>query len=182
MCAKRSPSPQWSANQVGGGLTVLKNKNPRQVGRDERGFFFSTSVRPPATQTICIGGLCSDLPDDPPFRRRAILLIFVWPLRRVSPRGPPFFQLCLSPFACPTSDIRQCDFWRIPRGGTSMHSLIVVTILCLTSTPAFACVFHTDCNPAPRARLVSAATNGVRVTTTRLQVTPKTTPQRAWWR
>jgi hypothetical protein len=28
-----------------------------------------------------------------------------------------------------------------------MRSLIVVTILCLTSTPAFACVFHTDCNP-----------------------------------
>jgi hypothetical protein len=30
---------------------------------------------------------------------------------------------------------------------TAMRSLIVVTILCLTSTPAFACVFHTDCNP-----------------------------------
>jgi hypothetical protein len=28
-----------------------------------------------------------------------------------------------------------------------MRSLIVVTILCLTSTSAFACVFHTDCNP-----------------------------------
>jgi len=28
-----------------------------------------------------------------------------------------------------------------------MRSLMVVTILCLTSTPAFACVFHTDCNP-----------------------------------
>ena len=28
-----------------------------------------------------------------------------------------------------------------------MRSLIVVTILCLASTPAFACVFHTDCNP-----------------------------------
>jgi len=28
-----------------------------------------------------------------------------------------------------------------------MRSLIVVTILCLISTPAFACVFHTDCNP-----------------------------------
>ena len=28
-----------------------------------------------------------------------------------------------------------------------MRSLIVVTILCLTSTPAFACVFHTDCKP-----------------------------------
>ena len=28
-----------------------------------------------------------------------------------------------------------------------MRQLIVVTILCLTSTPAFACVFHTDCNP-----------------------------------
>jgi hypothetical protein len=30
---------------------------------------------------------------------------------------------------------------------TAMRSLIVVTILCLASTPAFACVFHTDCNP-----------------------------------
>jgi hypothetical protein len=28
-----------------------------------------------------------------------------------------------------------------------MRSLIVVTVICLTSTPAFACVFHTDCNP-----------------------------------
>jgi hypothetical protein len=28
-----------------------------------------------------------------------------------------------------------------------MRRLIVVTILCLTSTPAFACVFDTDCNP-----------------------------------
>jgi hypothetical protein len=28
-----------------------------------------------------------------------------------------------------------------------MRSLIVVTILCLTSTPAFACVFNTDCKP-----------------------------------
>ncbi len=28
-----------------------------------------------------------------------------------------------------------------------MRSLIVVTILCLTSTSAFACVFDTDCNP-----------------------------------
>ena len=28
-----------------------------------------------------------------------------------------------------------------------MRSLIVVTILCLTSTPAFACVFDTDCKP-----------------------------------
>jgi hypothetical protein len=28
-----------------------------------------------------------------------------------------------------------------------MRSLIVVTILCLTPIPAFACVFHTDCNP-----------------------------------
>ena len=28
-----------------------------------------------------------------------------------------------------------------------MRSLILVTILCLISTPAFACVFHTDCNP-----------------------------------
>jgi hypothetical protein len=28
-----------------------------------------------------------------------------------------------------------------------MRSLIVVIILCLTSTPAFACVFHTDCKP-----------------------------------
>jgi hypothetical protein len=26
-----------------------------------------------------------------------------------------------------------------------MRNLIVVTILCLTSTPAFACVFNTDC-------------------------------------
>jgi hypothetical protein len=26
-----------------------------------------------------------------------------------------------------------------------MRSLIVVTILCLTSTPAFACSFDTDC-------------------------------------
>jgi hypothetical protein len=26
-----------------------------------------------------------------------------------------------------------------------MRSLIVITILCLTSTPAFACVFDTDC-------------------------------------
>ena len=28
-----------------------------------------------------------------------------------------------------------------------MPSLILVTILCLISTSAFACVFHTDCNP-----------------------------------
>ena len=28
-----------------------------------------------------------------------------------------------------------------------MRSLIIVTILCLTSTPAFACVFDTDCKP-----------------------------------
>jgi len=28
-----------------------------------------------------------------------------------------------------------------------MRTLIVVSILCLTSTSAFACVFHTDCNP-----------------------------------
>jgi hypothetical protein len=28
-----------------------------------------------------------------------------------------------------------------------MRSLIVVTILCLTSSPAFACVFDTDCKP-----------------------------------
>jgi len=28
-----------------------------------------------------------------------------------------------------------------------MRSLILVIILCLISTPAFACVFHTDCNP-----------------------------------
>jgi hypothetical protein len=28
-----------------------------------------------------------------------------------------------------------------------MRSLIVVTIFFLTSTPAFACVFKTDCNP-----------------------------------
>jgi len=31
-----------------------------------------------------------------------------------------------------------------------MRSLIVVTILCLVSTPAFACVFHTDCNPGAK--------------------------------
>ena len=30
-------------------------------------------------------------------------------------------------------------------GGTSVRSLIVIIILCLTSTPAFACVFDTDC-------------------------------------
>jgi hypothetical protein len=28
-----------------------------------------------------------------------------------------------------------------------MRSLIVVSILCLSSTPAFACVFDTDCKP-----------------------------------
>jgi hypothetical protein len=28
-----------------------------------------------------------------------------------------------------------------------MRSLIAATILCLTSTQAFACVFNTDCNP-----------------------------------
>lgn len=28
-----------------------------------------------------------------------------------------------------------------------MRSLIITSILCLTSTPAFACVFDTDCNP-----------------------------------
>ena len=28
-----------------------------------------------------------------------------------------------------------------------MRSLIVVTILCLTSTSSFACVFDTDCKP-----------------------------------
>jgi hypothetical protein len=28
-----------------------------------------------------------------------------------------------------------------------MRSLIVVTILCLTSSPAFACVFDTECKP-----------------------------------
>ena len=28
-----------------------------------------------------------------------------------------------------------------------MRSMIVVTILCLAPTPAFACVFDTDCNP-----------------------------------
>ena len=28
-----------------------------------------------------------------------------------------------------------------------MRSLIIVTILCLTSSPAFACVFDTDCKP-----------------------------------
>jgi hypothetical protein len=28
-----------------------------------------------------------------------------------------------------------------------MRGLIVVSLLCLTSTPAFACVFNTDCNP-----------------------------------
>ena len=33
-----------------------------------------------------------------------------------------------------------------------MRSLIVVTILCLTSTPAFACVFDTDCNPGATCR------------------------------
>ena len=31
--------------------------------------------------------------------------------------------------------------------GPAMRSLVVITILCLISTPAFACVFHTDCNP-----------------------------------
>jgi hypothetical protein len=31
-----------------------------------------------------------------------------------------------------------------------MRSLIVVTILCLTSTPAFACVFDTDCKPGSK--------------------------------
>jgi hypothetical protein len=30
---------------------------------------------------------------------------------------------------------------------TTMRSLILVTILCLTSTPAFACVFDTECKP-----------------------------------
>jgi hypothetical protein len=33
-----------------------------------------------------------------------------------------------------------------------MRSLIVVTILCLTSTPAFACVFDTDCKPGSTCR------------------------------
>ena len=28
-----------------------------------------------------------------------------------------------------------------------MRSLTLVTILCLTSTPAFACVFDTECKP-----------------------------------
>jgi hypothetical protein len=28
-----------------------------------------------------------------------------------------------------------------------MRSLIIMTILCLISTPTFACVFHTDCKP-----------------------------------
>jgi hypothetical protein len=34
---------------------------------------------------------------------------------------------------------------RKEKGGNAMRRLIVVTILCLTSTPALACVFNTDC-------------------------------------
>ena len=28
-----------------------------------------------------------------------------------------------------------------------MRHMVIVTVLCLTSTPAFACVFDTDCKP-----------------------------------
>jgi len=31
--------------------------------------------------------------------------------------------------------------------GPTMRSLIIMTILCLISTPTFACVFHKDCKP-----------------------------------
>lgn len=51
------------------------------------------------------------------------------------------------PFAGPNSDIRWCDFQESSKRAATMRSLIVVTILCLASTPAFACVFNTDCNP-----------------------------------
>jgi len=33
------------------------------------------------------------------------------------------------------------------REATTMRSLTIVTILCLTSSPAFACVFDTECKP-----------------------------------
>jgi len=46
-----------------------------------------------------------------------------------------------------------------------MRSLILVTILCLISSPAFACVFHTDCNPGATCEDVFAATNGLCKTT-----------------
>src|SRR6185437_17079488 len=31
--------------------------------------------------------------------------------------------------------------------GTTMRGLVIVGVLCLTSMPALACVFDTDCNP-----------------------------------
>jgi hypothetical protein len=31
--------------------------------------------------------------------------------------------------------------------GITMRGLVIVGVLCLTSMPAFACVFDTDCNP-----------------------------------
>ena len=48
--------------------------------------------------------------------------------------------------ARPNSGIQCLDFKRIPKGAT-MRSLIIMTILCLISTPTFACVFHKDCKP-----------------------------------
>ena len=50
-------------------------------------------------------------------------------------------------FACPNSDIWWCEILEglLQMGGNAMRSLILVTILCLTSTPAFACVFDTEC-------------------------------------
>ena len=56
-----------------------------------------------------------------------------------------------------------------------MRSLILVTILCLISTPAFACVFHTDCNPG--AQCIDGVCSDQRaLQMTRLPVRPRTIP------
>jgi hypothetical protein len=44
-----------------------------------------------------------------------------------------------------------------------MRRLIVVTILCLIATPAFACVFDTDCKPGTKC--MDSVCSGVEVNT-----------------
>jgi hypothetical protein len=58
-----------------------------------------------------------------------------------------------------------------------MRRLILVTILCLISTPAFACVFHTDCCPGAQCIDGVCSANGLcKTIMTRLLVRPRTIP------
>ena len=48
------------------------------------------------------------------------------------------------------------DFKRL-RAATIVRSLTLLTIFCLTATPAIACVFDTECKPGTSAWMVAAA-------------------------